>query len=208
MEDLKRSEQSELNNQKDIDKLLEENLYDEEKPAASGKKVLKELFSWVMVIVAAFVLAYVITHFVIIKAEVPSGSMESTIMTGDRLIGNRLAYLFSEPERGDIVIFPFPDQEDTIFIKRIIGLPGETVEIMEGAVYINGQKMNEIYINEPMNPEETAGPFLVPEGCYFMMGDNRNHSADSRYWNEKFVKKEKIIGKAWLRYEPSLERIK
>lgn len=175
-----------------------------EEPESSvrgAKRVARELLSWVMVVVCAFVLAFIITHYVIIKAEVPTGSMIPTIQIGDRLIGNRLAYLFSDPKRGDIVIFPYPDDESQIYIKRVIGLPGETIEIVDGVLYIDGAAYEEDYLNEPM--EGSFGPFTVPEGHYFMMGDNRNHSWDARYWTNHYVAKEKILGKAWLRYEPS-----
>ena len=174
----------------------------EQKP----KSVLREVFSWIMVVVVAFVLAYIITHFIIIKAEVPTGSMESTIMVGDRLIGNRLAYLFSDPERGDIVIFKCPDNEEETYIKRVIGLPGETIRIEDGVLYINDEIYEEDYLNEPMRG--SYGPFTVPEGHYFMMGDNRNHSWDSRKWTNHYVAKNKIFGKAWLRYEPSIGLLK
>ncbi len=181
----------------------EEDGTDTEADASSkrAKNVLKEFFSWVMVVVCAFVLAFVITHYVIIKAEVPTGSMISTIQIDDRLIGNRLAYLFSDPKRGDIVIFPYPDDERETYIKRIVGLPGETLEIVDGVLYIDGIVYEEDYLNEPM--VGSFGPFTVPEGHYFMMGDNRNHSWDSRYWTNHYVEKGKILGKAWLRYEPS-----
>ena len=171
----------------------------EQKP----KSVLREVFSWIVV---AFVLAFIITHFIIIKAEVPTGSMESTIMVGDRLIGNRLAYLFSDPKRGDIVIFKCPDNEEETYIKRVIGLPGETIRIEDGVLYINDEVYEEDYLNEPMLG--SYGPFTVPEGHYFMMGDNRNHSWDSRKWTNHYVAKNKIFGKAWLRYEPSIGLLK
>ena len=172
------------------------------------RSFLKEAFSWVMVVVCAFVLAFFVTNFVIIKAEVPTGSMISTIMIGDRLIGNRLAYLFSDPERGDIVMFPYPDNEEEIYIKRVIGVPGDTVQVKEGVLYLNGEVFEEDYLNEPMKKEEDTELFTVPEGCYFMMGDNRNHSWDSRYWEHPFVEKGKILGKAWFRYDPSWGLIK
>lgn len=169
---------------------------------SEGSSVIKEIFSWIMVVVTAFILAFVITHFVIIKAEVPTGSMKDTIQEGDRLIGWRIAYLFSDPKRGDIVIFNNPDNEEEKYIKRVIGLPGETVEIIDGQLYIDGQFFEEDYIKEPMNG--SFGPFEVPEDSYFMMGDNRNHSWDARYWNHHYVEKGKILGKAWLRYQPSI----
>ncbi len=100
----------------------------------------KEVFSWVRIIVGAFIVAFLLSNFVIVNARVPSGSMISTINENDKVIGFRLAYLFSDPERGDIVMFDSP-VEDKIYIKRIIGLPGETVEIRDNTVYINGQRL-------------------------------------------------------------------
>lgn len=162
----------------------------------------KELFQWVLVIIGAVILAFLIDTFVIVNAQIPSGSMENTIMTGDRVFGNRLAYKFSDPERFDIIIFKYPDDESQLFIKRIIGLPGETVEIHDGNIYINGSDtpLEDVDIKEPM--EGSFGPYTVPEGCYFVMGDNRNNSRDSRYWENTFVSEDAILGKAVLRYWP------
>ena len=121
-------------------------------------------------------------------------------MTNDRVIGSRLSYLFEEPQRGDIVIFRFPDNEKIYYVKRVIGLPGETVEIHDGHVYLNGSEepLEEGYIREPMIPEESAH-YEVPEGCYFVLGDNRNYSADARVWQNTYVKKEKIVAKVLFR---------
>lgn len=198
---------SELDEKKEIGE-KQVNMHEEKEKDGEQKpkSVLREVFSWIMVVVVAFVLAYIITHFIIIKAEVPTGSMESTIMVGDRLIGNRLAYLFSDPKRGDIVIFKCPDNEEETYIKRVIGLPGETIRIEDGVLYINDEVYEEDYLNEPMLG--SYGPFTVPEGHYFMMGDNRNHSWDSRKWTNHYVAKNKIFGKAWLRYEPSIGLLK
>lgn len=162
----------------------------------------KELFQWVLVIIGAVILAFLIDTFVIVNAKIPSGSMENTIMTGDRVFGNRLAYKFSDPKRFDIIIFKYPDDESQLFIKRIIGLPGETVEIHDGNIYINGSDtpLEDVDIKEPM--EGSFGPYTVPEGCYFVMGDNRNNSRDSRYWENTFVSEDEILGKAVLRYWP------
>ena len=162
----------------------------------------KELFQWVLVILGAVILAFLIDTFVIVNAQIPSGSMENTIMTGDRVFGNRLAYKFSDPKRFDIIIFKYPDDESQLFIKRIIGLPGETVEIHDGNIYINGSDspLEDVDIKEPM--EGSFGPYTVPEGCYFVMGDNRNNSRDSRYWENTFVSEDEILGKAVLRYWP------
>ncbi len=170
-------------------------------------KKKSEIFSWVKLIITAFIIAIAINNFVIVKAEVPSGSMENTVMTHDQIIGYRLAYLFSQPKRGDIVMFPFPDDESVNYLKRIIGLPGEVVEIIDGKVYINGsaEPLEEDYLKE--KPNGSFGPYTVPEDSYFMMGDNRNSSLDSRFWEHPFVRKDKIIGKAVFRYSPSLNFI-
>lgn len=173
------------------------------------KNVIREIFSWVFVLVAAFGLAFFITNYIIVKAIVPTGSMESTIIPGDKIIGNRIAYLFSEPDRGDIIIFKYPDDEEENYVKRIIGLPGEKIQIIQGKVYINDstEPLEESYLKEPANLED-YGPYEVPEGCYFVMGDNRNHSLDARYWVNTYVAKDKIIGKVWFRYSPSIGMIK
>lgn len=170
-------------------------------------KVKDEVLSWVKTIVFAIIVALFINNFVIVNAEVPTGSMETTIMPKDRIIALRFVYLFDEPQRGDIVVFPFPDDEDTLYIKRIIGIEGDTIEIKNGVLYLNGEAQQEDYIKEPMYDWASWGPYTVPEDSYFMLGDNRNYSADSRYWNNTYVKKEKILGKAFLRYYPSIELI-
>lgn len=167
-----------------------------------------EITSWIKCIILAVILAVFVSEFLIVNSRIPSGSMENTIMTGDKLIALRTAYWFHEPERGDIVVFEYPDDPEELFIKRIIGLPGEKVEIIDGKVYINDSKepLEEDYIKEEM--EGSFGPYDVPEGCYFMMGDNRNDSLDSRFWNDKYVKKDAILGKAKLQYYPKIELIK
>jgi signal peptidase I len=161
----------------------------------------KEIISWLQIIVAA-VIALVLNNFVIANSRVPTGSMENTIMSRSRVIGSRLAYLKDDPQRGDIVIFHYPDDESIYYVKRVIGLPGETVMIEDGKVYINGSDtpLDEPYLAEPM--EGSYGPYTVPEGCYFMLGDNRNNSRDARFWENKYVKKDKIIAKVLFCYYP------
>ena len=164
--------------------------------------IIKETLSWIETIVFAIIFAFLITTFLIVNAKVPSASMENTVMTGDRLIANRLSYITHKPERYDIVVFKFPDDESKLYIKRIIGLPGETVNIRGGQVYINDstEPLRDDFLHEPMRtPDET---YVVPDGCYFMMGDNRNPSSDSRLWENKFVAEDKILGKAVFRYFP------
>lgn len=168
----------------------------------------KEVWEWIKIILSAAAIAFVLNTFIIANSEVPSGSMENTIMTGDRVIGSRLSYKFSDPERGDIAIFRFPDNEKIYYVKRIIGLPGETVDIVGGKVYIDGSDtpLDEPYLREEMIPEEPMR-FEVPEDSYFMMGDNRNYSLDARRWDNTYVKREKIIAKVLFRYFPKPGKI-
>lgn len=171
-------------------------------------KIIALLKEYIPVIIGAFVLALLINNFLIVNATIPTGSMENTIQVGDKVIGFRPAYLTSEPERNDIVIFKYPDNEKELFIKRIIGLPGETVEIVDGKVYIDGaeEPLEDEYVKE--TPIGSFGPYKVPEDSYFVMGDNRNESLDSRYWENTYVKEEKIIGKALFRYSPNFKKLK
>ena len=164
-----------------------------------------EMFSYIKIFSAAILIAFVLTRCVIVNAETPTSSMENTIMTGDRVIGNRFAYSFSDPQRFDIIIFRYPDDESQLFIKRIIGLPGETVEIRDGKIYLNGsdEPLEDVQTKETM--VGSFGPYTVPENSYFVMGDNRNDSKDSRYWTNTFVTKDEILGKAIFRYWPISE---
>ena len=167
----------------------------------------KEVFEWIFSIAIGVIIAVLINRFVLINARVPSASMENNIMTGDRLFGYRVAYVNEEVERGDIVIFKFPDDESQLFIKRVIGLPNETVTIIDGKVYIDDNKepLYEPYLAQEM--VGTFGPYEVPENCYFMLGDNRNYSRDSRFWENTYVSKDKILGKALFRYFPKISTI-
>ena len=162
------------------------------------RKIVKEFLSWILVVIIAFGISQFVTRVIILQVIVPSGSMENTIRIDDKVVALRLAYLMSDPERGDIVVFPFPDNEKINYIKRIIGLPGDTIEGKAGIVYINGEPIEEPYVREPL--ETDFGPYKVPEDSYFMMGDNRNWSEDSRYWTNKYVKRDKIKGKALFKY--------
>ena len=166
--------------------------------------IKKEIRSWIFTLALTFALIFVLKNYVIINAMVPTGSMENTIMPEDQLFGNRLAYVSDEPKRGDVIFFYYPDDESQKFVKRIIGLPGEKVTITDAKIYIDD---SEVPLDEPYLKEEWiygTGPyeFQVPEGCYFVLGDNRNTSQDARYWENTYVKKEKIIGKAVFIYYP------
>lgn len=167
--------------------------------------VFREILEWMGVIVAAVLISLFINFFIIVNANVPTASMESTIMTKDRIIGFRLSYIFDNPERGDIIIFKYPDDRDVLFIKRIIGMPGETVEIKDGRTFINGKAIDEPYLEVEELGE--FGPYSVPQGSYFVMGDNRNNSRDSRFWDNTFVPRDDIQGKAIFRYFPSIKKL-
>ena len=170
------------------------------------KKIFKELFWWVRCAIISIIFAVVFNSFIIANAVVISGSMESTIMTDSRVIASRLAYLFDEPQRYDIILFRDPDGNSSIpFVKRIIGLPNETVEIIEGKVYIDNCEtpLNDYFIRE--NAHGNFGPFEVPENSYFVLGDNRNNSLDSKNWENSFVIKNMIIGKLYASYFPSFK---
>ncbi len=172
---------------------------DEEEKPFNWKK---EVIEWVSLIFFTILFVTFLDTKVVVNSVVPSASMETTIMTGDHIFGNRLAYRKKDPERFDIVIFRMPDDKSELYIKRIIGLPGETVRIEDGEVYINDSEtpLRDDFIREPMKGED--GIYQVPENSYFMMGDNRNNSSDSRFWNNPYVIREDILGKAFFRYLP------
>mgnify|MGYP000896060083 CR=1 FL=1 len=220
-----------------------------------GSSALRELLSWIQIIVIAAVVAFVLNNFLIANSRVPTGSMENTIMAGSRVFGSRLAYRFGEVKRDDIAIFlygykcrndgqqyretdkgvcPYDGREDKrnqpiYYVKRVIGMPGDHIEIKKtgeveasyitklnvrsatgkvpvGTVYVNGKAIQENYLPEPMIVDGNQFPELdvtVPDNCYFMMGDNRNNSADARFWGEnRFVKREKMLAKVYICYWP------
>lgn len=153
------------------------------------------------------ILAFGIRTFVAEARYIPSGSMLPTLQVNDRLIVDKLGYHFKNPERGDIVVFA-PTEElqkqkfHDAFIKRVIGLPGEKIEVKSGRVYVNGKALTENYVAD--EPQYQYGPVTVPEGSYLVLGDNRNNSYDSHYWG--FVPRDKIIGRAVVRFWP-MERV-
>lgn len=168
------------------------------------RSLLKEILSWVIPFTLALVVALILKNYIIINADVPTGSMENTIMPGDRLIGNRLAYLREAPERGDVIIFHYPDNEEDLYVKRVIGLPGETVDIRDGVIYIDGAEdpLAEVYLKEVWTVATGPYHFEVPEDAYLVLGDNRNDSWDARYWTNTYVYQEKILGEAVVIYWP------
>ena len=165
----------------------------------------KDILSWVLVLVAGVAIGLLLRYKVVLIASIPSGSMENTIMTGDIVFGSRLSYIGDKgPERGNIVMFYAPDEPDTLYIKRVIGLPGETVEIRDSKIYVDGSDtpLTEDYLPEEWYWYNDGFVFEVPEGCYLMLGDNRNGSLDARLWTNTYVKKEAIQAKAIFKMYP------
>ncbi len=168
-------------------------------------KNIKEVLSWVGIVALGVAAALLLNRYVIYKAIVPTGSMEKTIMPGDHVFGLRI---FSDIKRGNIVIFPsekYLGTDDGNYVKRVIGLPGEKLEISDGTVYVDGKALKEDYLPEEMYGD--WGPYEVPEDCYFLLGDNRNGSGDARFWQVKYVEKDDIIAVVKFRYWP-LNRLK
>jgi len=168
-------------------------------------KMLKEVFEWVRDIAFAVIVALLITRFVVTHTVIPSGSMIPTIQIKDHLIINRVPFYFTDPKSGEIVVF----QQDKALIKRVIGVPGDTLDIKDGNVYINGSQLDEPYLYEPNSTysfmmDEMALPLEIPEDMYFMMGDNRDNSEDSRYFG--LVHRDAIYAKSWFRIWP-LDRL-
>lgn len=236
--------------------------YNEWKESLPG--VLATILDWVEIFVIAAAIALFMNNVIIANSQVPTGSMETTIEIGDRVIGSRLAYTFGEPKRGDIAIFkfgwkcnvcryamgeapapeicPYCGQKIThpqtvYYVKRVIGLPGDVIEIkadgscaqtdivsearesvmlsgaeaskplVTAAVYVNGEKLAEDYLREPMLYTGDM-KFEVPADSYFLMGDNRNNSLDARFWNNHYIVKEKMIAKVLFRYWPGIKAVK
>ena len=185
------------------EEIKNDELETEKKPEKKGS-ILWEICSWILTFALAIGLALTLKNYVIINATVPTGSMEHTIEPGDDLFGLRLTYRFSEVQRGDIIIFRFPDDETQKYVKRVIGLPGETVTVNDGKIYIDD---SETPLEEPYLKDEwvqATGPFEfeIPEDSYLVMGDNRNDSYDARYWENTYVTRDEIIGKAYMIYYP------
>ena len=167
------------------------------------KNVVKEIFSTILYILVVLLGTYLLITFVGQRTSVSGSSMEPTLSNNDQLILDKISYRFSEPQRFDIIVFPFQYAEKTFYVKRIIGLPGETVQIIDGEVYINGELLGENYGKEVMMYYGTAEePITLGENEYFVLGDNRNNSKDSRYEVVGNISRDVIIGRAWVRIWP------
>jgi signal peptidase I len=176
--------------------------------SSSRQRVVLE---YVVLAIVAIVVALAIQAFLVKPYRIPSPSMENTLLVGDRVLADRISWRFSDPKRGDIVVF-HPPAGGTVLIKRVIGLPGETVSLSGGSVSINGQKLDEPYVRtvngkpEPSDPFSNGlpwslqQPYKVPAGSYFLMGDNRTHSDDSREIGP--IARGQFVGRAFARYWP------
>lgn len=182
-----------------LEKQDETEIKQEKKKKSLGRELLSLLGYLVIVLIATFL----IVKFVGVRTEVIGTSMTPTLQDGDNLIVEKVTYYFRDPQRYDIIVFPYPEDPSRHYIKRIIGLPGETVQIIDGYVYINGELLDEHYGNAVMNNAGIAAePITLGEDEYFVLGDNRNNSEDSRYAAVGNIKRSQIDGRAWLRIWP------
>ena len=167
-------------------------------------KVMKEFLNTAIYLLCVLGAVWLVITFVGQRTEVEGASRENTLHNGDNLIVDKLSYRFHDPERFDIIVFPYQYKEDTYFIKRIIGMPGETVQITDkGEILINGEELVESYGREVIkDPGLASDPITLGEDEYFVMGDNRNYSKDSRFPDVGNIKRADIIGKAGLRIYP------
>ena len=167
------------------------------------KEIIKELAGWLLYIVLIIAFTWFVVTFVGQRTEFSGSSMETTLSDKDQLIVDKMTYRFRDPKRYDIVVFPYQYQDNTYYIKRIIGLPGETVQILSGMVYIDGMRLDEHYGNEMMeNPGIAEEPLTLDENEYFVLGDNRNNSSDSRASDVGLIHRKDLIGRAWIRVWP------
>lgn len=187
------------------DDLSDLDIIDLDKEKVEEKEISwkREILSTVLYLLVVAALTFLFVHFVGQRTHVNGHSMNATLEHGDNLIVDKISYRFSDPERYDIIVFPYRYQEKTYYIKRIIGMPGETVQITDGMVYIDGEVLDETYGKEVMQYAGVASdPITLGEDEYFVLGDNRNNSSDSRDPSVGNIQRDQIIGKAFLRIWP------
>lgn len=173
----------------------------EQTEAQKPRRKKSPLMEMIESILIAVLLALIIRTFIAQPFIIPSGSMEPTLQVGDRILVSKINYKFSEPQRGDIVVFKFPLDPSKDFVKRLIGKAGDKVEVRNGKLYLNGRKAPEEYLPEGLEMDRDFGPVEVPQGHYMMLGDNRNNSDDSRSWGP--LPENLVVGKAVAVYWPS-----
>ena len=175
-----------------------------ELPGGVSDNWLGALRDYLVLIAIALSIAILFTRFIAIRSVVDGSSMNPTLTDRDNVLVNRVTYAFSEPQRFDIVVFELKSEPGTFYIKRVIGLPGETVTIRDGEVYINGARLEgDVYGNAPVRrPGRAAEGVTLGEGEYFVMGDNRNNSLDSRFNEPGSIQRHQLIGKVLLRIWP------
>ena len=172
------------------------------------KSTVREYFESIVI---TAIIALFATTFVVQAFKIPTGSMESNLLIGDHLLVNKFVYglnssfwskllPYKDPQRGDVIVFKYPNSPEIAYVKRLIGMPGDRVEMIGRTVYVNGQALKEGYTQyiDPDSLYQRYGPYYVPDGGYFAMGDNRDNSQDSRFWG--FVPRDNIIGKALVIY--------
>ena len=167
----------------------------EDQPKSRGRSAIRELLETILFTLLIY---FLVRFFLFENYKVVGNSMAPTLENGQFLVVNKLGYRLGEPQRGDIVVFQDPRDPARKLIKRVIALPGEVVEIQHGEVHINGQKLDESYVNGPGRYSVPATP--IPAGQYYVLGDNRSNSSDSHSWGT--LDGESIVGKAWLSYWP------
>ena len=169
--------------------------------------MLRTILGYILYILVIIGLTWMIVTFVGQRTRVSGQSMETTLQDGDNLIVDKISYRFHDPSRYDIIVFPYKYEENTFYIKRIIGLPGEIVQVKDGYTYINGKKLtSDIYGREVMDePGIAEEPIQLGENEYFVLGDNRNHSQDSRAVTVGVLNRKDLIGRAWIRIWPFSE---
>lgn len=161
------------------------------------------IWEWVEAIGIAVILALLIRTFLIQPFYIPSGSMEPTLQVGDKIIVNKLGNRFKDPERGQVIVFRYPLDKSQDFIKRVVGMPGEVIELLDSQVFVNGELLEENYLPaDQLYPD--FGPITVPEESYFVLGDNRDNSQDSRAWG--FLHRDLVVGRAVAIFWP-LDRL-
>ena len=175
----------------------------EQKPETIEQNKFQEILGLIVYCIVVIAVMFFVIKYVGQRTVVIGESMETTLQDGDNLITDKLTYRFTEPKRFDIVVFPFKDNKSQLLIKRIIGMPGETVQIIDGKVHINGYVLNESYGNELiLSAGLAAEPITLGPDEYFVLGDNRNNSQDSRFESVGNIKRSDLIGRAWARIWP------